>query len=251
MAGKNSVGIGDTVSVKSPQTMADIILVVEQVTPNEEVFKDLVAPLISSISNDLKAKGITDVHFSLIGFGAPNQKWPSHYTTGGELSFEGKTKNIWFGAPTTVEKPLDSVEKRLKWIKHQIDLETGNLKLVDAFTEAGEFPFRAGAVKSIIGVMGQPCESSLLPISLMQIRTYIASFKYRDQGISLHIISPLSDLALDNEKPANEIVGFDSEHVYTIGDAKKKPLEGSSELREHLKNESDACIKVALGVSTS
>ena len=246
-AGNNQVGIGDTVSVKSPQTMADIILVVEQVTPNEEVFKDLVAPLISSVSNDLKAKGINDVHFSLIGFGAPNQKWPSHYTSGGELSFEGKTKNIWFGAPQSVEKPLDTVEKRLKWIKHQIDLETGNLKLVDAFTEAGEFPFRAGAVKSIIGVMGQPCESSLLPISLMQIRTYIASFKYRDQGISLHIISPLNDLALDNDKSANEIVGFDSDHVYTIGDAKKKPLEGSSELREHLKNESDSCIKVALG----
>jgi len=81
----------------------------------------------------------------------------------------------------------------------------------------------------------------------MQIRTYIASFKYRDQGISLHVISPLTDLALDNEKPANEIVGFDSEYVYTIGDAKKKPLEGSTELRDHLKNESDTCIKVALG----
>jgi len=245
-AGGNNVAIGDVVSVKSPQTSADIILVVEQITPNEEVFKDLVVPLIASLSNELKGKGITDVHFSLLGFGAPDQKWPSHYTSGGDLSFEGKSKNIWFGAPTSYEKPLDTMEKKIKWVKHQVDLETGNLKLVDAFQEAGEYPFRAGAVKSIIGVMGQACESSLLPISLMQIRTHLASYRYRDQGISLHIISPLNDLALDNDKPSSEIVGFDSDHVYTLGDDKKKPFAGSSELREHLKNESDACIKVAL-----
>lgn len=248
-AGSNAVVIGDTVSVKSPQTMADIILVVEQITPNEAVFKDLVVPLISSLSNELKTKGITDVHFSLLGFGAPNQKWPSHFTSGGDLSFEGKTKNIWFGAPTTYEKPLDNLEKKLKWIKHQIDLETGNLKLVDAFTEASEYPFRAGAVKSIIGVMGQGCEGSLLPISLMQVRTHLASYRYRDQGISLHVISPLSDLALDNDKPASDIVGFDSEQVFTLDSDKKKPFEGNTEMRDHLKNESDACIKVALGVS--
>lgn len=246
-SGKTNVAIGDSVSVKSPQTQADIVLVVEQITPNEEVFKELIAPLISTLSNDLKAKGITDVHFSLLGFGAPDQKWPSHFTSGGDLSFEGKTKNIWFGAPSTVEKSLDTTEKKLKWVKHQIDIETGNLRVIDALHEAHDFPFRATAVKSIIGVMGQPCESSFLPISVQQVRSYIGSYVSRSEGISVHMITPLSDLSLDNDKPSDEIVGFDSEHVYTLEDAKKKPLEGSTELRSHLKHDFDNCIKYALG----
>jgi len=43
---------------------------------------------------------------------------------------------------------------------------TGNVRLVDALNEASEYPFRPDAVKAIIGIVGQKCEKSLLPISV-------------------------------------------------------------------------------------
>lgn len=54
-----SVEAGDSVSVKVPQTSADIVIVVEQDLKNSEIFKDLIVPLVSTLTNDLKAKGIT------------------------------------------------------------------------------------------------------------------------------------------------------------------------------------------------
>ena len=54
-----SVEAGDSVSVKVPQTSADVVIVIEQDLKNSEIFKDLIVPLVSTLTNDLKAKGIT------------------------------------------------------------------------------------------------------------------------------------------------------------------------------------------------
>jgi hypothetical protein len=53
-----SVEAGDSVSVKVPQKSADVVIVIEQDLKNSEIFKDLITPLVSSLTNDLKAKGI-------------------------------------------------------------------------------------------------------------------------------------------------------------------------------------------------
>jgi len=54
-----SVEAGDSVSVKVPQTSAEVVIVIEQDLKNSEIFKDLIVPLVSSLTNDLKTKGIT------------------------------------------------------------------------------------------------------------------------------------------------------------------------------------------------
>lgn len=54
-----SVEAGDTVSVKVPQKAADVVIVVEQDVQNSEIFKDLILPLVSTLTNELKTKGIT------------------------------------------------------------------------------------------------------------------------------------------------------------------------------------------------
>lgn len=54
-----SVEAGDSVSVKVPQTSANVVIVLEQDLKNSEIFKDLIVPLVSSLTNDLKGKGIT------------------------------------------------------------------------------------------------------------------------------------------------------------------------------------------------
>lgn len=54
-----SVEAGDSVSVKVPQASADVVIVIEQDLKNSKIFKDLIVPLVSTLTNDLKAKGIT------------------------------------------------------------------------------------------------------------------------------------------------------------------------------------------------
>jgi hypothetical protein len=54
----SSVEVGDSVSVKVPQKAADIVIVVEQDIRNSEIFKELITPLVTTLTNDLKAKGI-------------------------------------------------------------------------------------------------------------------------------------------------------------------------------------------------
>lgn len=53
-----SVEVGETVSVKIPQKRAEIVIVIEQDVRNSEIFKELITPLVTTLTNDLKAKGI-------------------------------------------------------------------------------------------------------------------------------------------------------------------------------------------------
>lgn len=57
--GENSIDVGDSFSVKAPKDQADIILVVEQDTRNEKIFKDLIPTLITDLREELKHHGIT------------------------------------------------------------------------------------------------------------------------------------------------------------------------------------------------
>ena len=57
--GANKVDVGDTFSVKIPKKEADVIFVVEQQTPNEKIYKELVVPLMSELRTELKQHGVT------------------------------------------------------------------------------------------------------------------------------------------------------------------------------------------------
>lgn len=52
-------------------------------------------------------------------------------------------------------------------------------------------------------------------------------------GLTYYHISPLKDLEISG-KPHKGVVGFDNEAVYQLTDTKKKPLEGSTELKSNL-----------------
>lgn len=49
---------GQTVDVQSPSGKADVIIVFEQSAFNAHIFKELITPLIPTLSNDLKQKGL-------------------------------------------------------------------------------------------------------------------------------------------------------------------------------------------------
>lgn len=258
--GGSSVGIGDTFSVKTPKKEADIVIVVEQLSPNEKVVKELVSPLISQLRDELKADGITDVHIGLIGF-ADQLKWPQHYTVNGDINVNGDvTKNIKFfekRPPITLEEATkaatdkklsaEKILRPLEYLKQKLDVELGTLTLTDAYEEAIHYPFRAGAAKIVIGVHATVCEKSPLPISLQQIRLLLGQKTYRDLGLTYYHISYPSELLVSG-KPQKNIVGYDKQNVYTFGDSDAaRPLTGRSDLKNNLVvSTTDVCADFAV-----
>lgn len=71
---------------------------------------------------------------------------------------------------------------------------------------------------------------------------------YKKMGLTYYHLSPLADIEISN-KPAQNVVGIDDDHVYTFADSKKKPLEGSSDMKTNFKRTHDVCTNFAVGVS--
>ncbi|XP_078038624.1 retinoid- and fatty-acid binding glycoprotein apolipophorin, partial [Augochlora pura] len=257
--GAATIGIGDTFSVKIPKKEADVVIVLEQLAPNEKVYKDLIVPLISQIRDELKQGGISDVHIGLIGF-AERMKWPQHYTFNGDTDIAGELKNIKFfekEKKVTFQEAVDGVKELrnsikkieipLSYAKQKLDVELGTLKLTDAYQEAINYPFRPGAAKAVIGVHASFCEKSPFAISLQQIRLILGLKTYRDLGLTYYHISYPDELLVSG-KPQKNIVGYDKESVYTFADCDaKRPLAGNTDLKNNLVvPKTDVCADFAV-----
>ncbi|KAL0277818.1 UNVERIFIED_CONTAM: hypothetical protein PYX00_004970 [Menopon gallinae] len=228
---------GHSVPVTSPAGKADIVFVVEQSSHNEPVFNELVKPLMGTLRNDLAAKGLGDVEFVVIGYGGPKQKHPRIYGNNGKVTFEGNSENLFFGDTEKLRPPYDSVEKKIRYVIHYLNVELGKEQIVSAMNEANIYPFRQGAAKIIILVNSSPCEkSATYPFSLQVPRTlYVRNF-YKEHGLNFFIISPLSTLTVSNNPNdrLKNIVGFDNEEIYTV--------DGSKPDRKDLVHFNDLCI---------
>lgn len=67
-----------------------------------------------------------DVNFALIGFGAPDQKWPSIYTVNGKFNeFTGTAKNIYFAKQPEAAEP--KLSDKLEEIWKRLEIETGKV----------------------------------------------------------------------------------------------------------------------------
>lgn len=72
---------------------------------------------------------------------------------------------------------------------------------------------------------------------------------YKQLGLNYYHISPLTDLEISG-KPQKNVVGYDKNSVYTLADNKKKPLEGSTELKSNLAlTKGDVCADFAAKVT--
>jgi len=244
----SSVEAGDSVSVKVPQKAADVVIVLEQDIKNSEIFKDLIVPLVSTLTNDLKAKGITNTQFTLIGFGDATYSYPAVYTTNGKTTFDGKTKNIKFTDHEDVfNKKLDTCENKFKYLKAVIEAELGLGAPTRAFNFAATHPSKIGTARVLVGVVSSTTTSAF-SVSLQQLAALISVKVLRDRGVTFHVVVPVDDVGLTNKdaKLVKQIVGFDSENVYSLTDAKKKVLEGSTELHSALTYSNNIWIPIAL-----
>ncbi|XP_060534250.1 apolipophorins [Cylas formicarius] len=241
-------GVGDTFSVKLPSQAADIVLLIDTKAENEELYKNLVQPLVQNLGKELHSKGIDDVEFHLITYGGENQ-WPSHVTVNGKLTFKGgKAPHIKFGQDPQSDEPLklagtsENVQKlseALSEIFKDVELAAGLDLQARTYEEGINYPFRANAVKSIVAVVGNPCKVGRL-YPLQKLRTAL----YRNNQISLNLFTPFETLTLKDNKKVKDIVGFNGENVFTVSQGKKSPR-GSAELHKEL-NYEDFCVDFTL-----
>lgn len=239
--------MGASFSVKVPGKSADIVFVVEQNKFNEVVFKELVQPLVTSLTNELATKGVTDIEFSLIGYGGEYQKWPSHYTSGGKLKFHNKAVNMKFVDPPP-HKPIETGCNKMDEIleKFYIAKETmkKHLSLTvesEAVREGMRYPFRAQAIKTIIAVPGH---SHNIALPLVNVVKYMMIYN-PSNGLKLNLITPV-DIKMKDPKQQKMVIGFNDHEVHTYADAKKKT--GNKDLVKDLDYADEAAVDYVIKV---
>lgn len=218
--------LNDQFSVKVPTKSADIVVVVEQNKNNEAIFKELVQPVITQVTNELNAKGINDIEYSLMGFGGEYQKYPSHYTNGGKLAFNAKLQNLKFAdeaAHVPVDLECTYANEFLERVRQYVQEARYQLLMTpeaDAIRESLRYPFRAGAARVILFVKG----TNHVRFSPMHMLIKYVSTHGPADGIHMNLVTPLDTLKLTGKdaKHAKSIVGFNDKHAFTLGDAKKK-----------------------------
>ncbi|KAG8238067.1 hypothetical protein J437_LFUL016420 [Ladona fulva] len=162
-----------------------------------------------------QAVGI-DVKIVLVGFGGHGQKWPSIFTTNGQIAFDGKGENVKFEKVNEDkqrknklfdELPGDMKEyvRRLERMRKLFNVEFGMVNYGDTFQLVRDYPFRAGAARTVVAVLQSRCLYSPLPVS----------------------------------------VSLDKNSMYTVADGKKKNLVGDSELRKEMGYNKDLCVDFA------
>ncbi|XP_058823789.1 apolipophorins [Topomyia yanbarensis] len=244
--GGKDIGVGDQFSVKSPQKQADVVLVVD--TSIGTLLGELVQATINDLRKELKSSGIPDVHVVVLGYNR-NQKYVSLYTSGGSLDFTGKLGQVDVSGPenckalVTGNEKIDGFLKTLHELGEQVAEDVGATSDARAFLEALQYPFRPTASKSIVLVHSD--DSEKVPDPTRAIKSLLATLDLKTKGVGLHVITPVKGLGITNskdQKKVKEIVGFNSRQAFTLADSKKRTNIGSTELKNHLKYESDLLV---------
>ncbi|KAL1456907.1 hypothetical protein WDU94_001594, partial [Cyamophila willieti] len=216
---------------QAPFTRADIVLVVEEDVKNEEVFKNLVVPLLPALTAELKKEGVTDVHFTLIGYGSTS--WPQHYTKNGEFEFDGSNTKFSFVDASDKEATsaqlaaAQSPKDRIKWFLRYLNL-LGDSSLTDALSQAAIYPFRPGSSKGIVIVGStqpkrRPADSLSIsfPLTLANAR-----------GAKVAYVGPIKASIKNNT--ADDIAGFNQDQVFLLNECKPGAIKGNEELSDAL-----------------
>ncbi|KAK9874207.1 hypothetical protein WA026_002563 [Henosepilachna vigintioctopunctata] len=238
--------VDESFNVKLPGKAADVVLLVSTNKNNEVIYKEYIKPLIGELVKEYKSKGINDVKFHLIAFAGENQQ-PAHVTVHGKMTFEGSPPNLKFAENPKSQKLLTGCVELNRFIDllrtliHDVKVTVGADLLADSYKETIEYPFRVEALRTAILVGNEPCEvSSLLGL---HFGSYSSS---KQRGVHLNVIMPVKHLKVKDAKTTKDVVGFNSNNVITLSDAKNKPL-GSPALESEL-SFSNLCLDYIIGV---
>lgn len=165
--GGQPLEVGDDVAVKTPQTQADIVVVVD--TKIDTQMGELVQPVINELRRELKARDINDVNVAVIGYSKSDQ-YIYQFTTKGQLNFMGDLNKVSINGPKEEEplvtgKPsLDTVLKTLAQANARTKEDLGVSADARAFQQALKYPFRATATKTILAIRSDSLVHSTNPV---------------------------------------------------------------------------------------
>jgi len=217
--------VGQEFTVKIPTNKADLVFVVDMGVSRTQM-TNLVAPVIREVRDTLKARGLTDVQIAVVAYNE-TQRYPALLTSdNGKLNYQGNLADVNLDGPKNLCEDCKShlvVDPKLLEV-YDI-LETLVNVVVPqsdekAFALALQYPFRAGAAKSIIDVRGEALEYGNV---LRYIRAQVAEAVTDFDSALLHLIAPVEELSLEGV-PTEKLVGFNSRLVATLDgkDAKKR-----------------------------
>ncbi|BFG06654.1 apolipophorins [Drosophila madeirensis] len=209
--------LGDEFTVKLPNIKADVVFVVDiNVTP--PVLGNLISPAITEIRESLKSRGFTDVQIGVIIFDE-SKRYPALLTSdNGKINYKGNVANVQLNGP---KRFCDNCVEQIITEKKVLDIYNALERLVKnlvpqsdekAFHLALDYPFRAGAAKSIIGVRSDSLQyKNWWKLVRAQITEGVTKF----DGALLHLVAPVKSLALEGV-PDEKLVGFNSRLIATL-----------------------------------
>ncbi|KAH8342748.1 hypothetical protein KR084_005641, partial [Drosophila pseudotakahashii] len=217
--------LGDEFTVKLPNNKADVVFVVDiNVTP--VVLSNLIAPAINDIRESLRSRGFTDVQVGVVVFDE-SKRYPALLTSeNGKINYKGNLADVKLnGVKNFCDDCVEQIitEKRVLDIYNSLkEIVKGIAPQADekAFQLALDYPFRAVAAKSIIGVRSDSLEyKNWWKFVRAQLTGSVTKF----DGALLHLIAPVKALSLEGV-PAEKLIGFNSRLVATVDgkDQKKR-----------------------------
>ncbi|KAH8252425.1 hypothetical protein KR038_010706, partial [Drosophila bunnanda] len=209
--------LGDEFTVKLPNNKADVVFVVDiNVTP--AVLNNLIAPAITDLRESLKTRGFTDVQIGVIVFDE-TKRYPALLTSdNGKINYKGNVANVKLdGIKNFCENCVEQIitEKRILDIYNLVkQLVNSVVPQADekAFQLALDYPFRAGAAKSIIGVRHDSLEYKNW---WKYVRAQLTGSLTKFDGALLHLIAPVKGLTLEGVA-AEKLIGFNSRLVASV-----------------------------------
>ncbi|XP_044764136.1 apolipophorins-like [Coccinella septempunctata] len=207
--------VDEKFSFKLPGKSADIMLMVNVDKASEVTYKEYIQPLVTKLTEEYKTKGITDLKFQLLTYGGEHEK-STYVTVKGSPSFTGSAPELKFSERPKPFKFVTGIPDVDSTIRHAVSALTelkvalgGHLPL-DSHLESISYPFRAESIKQVIYLANEPCPNTAqLVLLLARAPVHVK------KEIFLTYITPL-DLKVKDAKISKEIIGFDSDKVYTL-----------------------------------
>jgi len=212
---------GEELTAYAADQSADVIFVVEEKPCNQEALNKL-QELANNIDTALKAKGLSNNQFGLIGFGGDSLHDTEHtHTIGGQI----------LGNAGDFHKAVQSLK---------LNKEGDNTDVFMALRMAAKYPFRAGVAKSIVLLTCSEC-------SEQNVRYQGIEHNLLQRGINLHVIMEHEfTLSSDIATPkTNYLFGIDKETAYTAKHVSDKALSGDTELFTQITQPTTMCAKLA------
>ncbi|KAJ6644415.1 Apolipophorin [Pseudolycoriella hygida] len=221
-AGKRA--IGDKYTETAPKKEANVVFVVD-LALGSQTLTELVQPSINILRNQLKMRSFPEanVHISVIGY-RDDLLYPHQFSTNGKLDFTGKlampddTYMVRDEAPeSTGHQQIDEGLRRAFELDRKVKEDLGFAADGRAFQHAVKYPFSSTAGRAIIAFRSDALTHSKNPTK--QLGGALMNTLTKRNGIAVHMIGPIEDLKLNNEKNG-KLVGFNSDSVLILGRSK-------------------------------